>query len=232
MNHDYMFSRNDFVKTNIFLKKVYQYMTLGVLITAFVSFAMAYTTSGQNVLNSLFSNPALLWILFGIEFLFVLFFSRRVFSLPGGVGLAAFLIYSALNGITLGSIFFVYTTAVIFKAFTTTILLFAFLGFVGNTTEKDFSSAGRIAIAGVFALIIGSVINMFLNSTPLELGLSVVGVIVFSVLVMYDSQKLKQIAQQPNAENYAVLGAFSLYLDFINLFLYLLRIFGIGSSRD
>ena len=221
---DYFYSELDsYSHVNDFMKKVFQYMTLGILITAFFAFALVNTDIG---IQFLLQNYKLIYVLMGLEVVFVWFFARRVFSLPKGMGLTAFLIYSAVNGITLAPLFLLYTQANIYKAFVAAAILFAYLGFIGATTDKDLSSAGRIAFAGLIALIIGSLINWLLGSTALDYIITFAGIVIFSVLTMYDTQKLKQIAGMQGSENFIVLAAFSLYLDFINLFLYLLRLFG------
>jgi FtsH-binding integral membrane protein len=149
-----------------------------------------------------------------------------------------FILYSVLNGITLSFIFIAYSISVVSKVFFITAGTFAAMAFIGYTTKKDLSGMGKILTMGLIGLIIASLVNMFLRSTGFEYILSYVGVAIFVGLTAYDSQKIRQLTtnaimageSEVTVQKYALLGALSLYLDFINLFLYLLRIF--GNSRN
>ena len=160
-----------------------------------------------------------------------MYVSARIEKLSLSTATILFAIYSALNGAMLSSIFLLYTTAVISKVFFITAATFGVTAFYGYTTKKDLSSLGNILFMALIGLIIATVVNMFMKSTMFDLILSYIGVAIFVGLTAWDSQKIKQmLVVQRNAgegaQKIALLGALSLYLDFINLFLYLLRIFG------
>jgi FtsH-binding integral membrane protein len=138
-----------------------------------------------------------------------------------------FLVYSVLNGLTLSVIFFVYASAAIYQAFFTAAAMFAGMSVYGYVTKRDLTSWGTFLIMGFWGIFVGFIINMFLQSSALGFLLSAVGVVIFVGLTAYDTQKLKTFATSPNLrENLAILGALILYIDFINLFLMLLRLFG------
>jgi FtsH-binding integral membrane protein len=146
-------------------------------------------------------------------------------------------IFAALNGLSLGSIFLVYTSASIVKTFFITASTFGAMSIYGHTTKKDLTAAGSFAYMGLIGLVIASLINIFLRSAALDFAVSFIGVGVFTILTAYDTQKLKSIYYAMNgntarAGNIAVYGALTLYLDFINLFIMLLHFFGIKRSDD
>ena len=146
-----------------------------------------------------------------------------------------FILYSVINGATLSSIFFAFSVATISKVFFITAGTFGAMALVGYTTKTDLTSMGKLLFMALLGIIIASVVNMFVASSGLDLILSYVGVLVFVGLTAYDTQKIKQMCQTApdageSAQKLALIGALSLYLDFINLFLYLLRIF--GNNRD
>ena len=160
-----------------------------------------------------------------------MYISARIEKLSLSTATILFTVYSALNGAMLSSIFLLYTTAVISKVFFITAATFGVTAFYGYTTKKDLSSLGNILFMALIGLIIATVVNMFMKSSMFELILSYIGVAIFVGLTAWDSQKIKEMLMvQRNAgegaQKVALLGALSLYLDFINLFLYLLRIFG------
>jgi FtsH-binding integral membrane protein len=145
---------------------------------------------------------------------------------------SAFLVYSLLTGLTLSVIFFVYAAASIVQAFVSAAAMFGAMALYGALTKKDLTSWGSFFFMGLIGIVICAVVNMFLHSSALSMTISVISIFVFLGLTAYDNQKLKVMALAGGpTENYAIIGALSLYLDFINLFLALLRIFG-GSRRN
>ena len=212
----------------VLMRKVYTWMTLALVITGFTAYVVA---TNQTALNFVYGNAAVVWILFGAELLLVFGLSAAIekLSLPVATGL--FVLYSLINGVVFSSIFMAYSIGSISTVFFITAGTFAAMSVYGYFTSSDLSSWGKILIMGLIGLIIASVVNIFVKSSGLEMILSYVGVLIFVGLTAYDTQKIKQMfLEAPDAgervQKYALLGALSLYLDFINLFIYLLRIFG------
>jgi len=158
--------------------------------------------------------------------------SGMIDRLSGSTATTIFMLYSALSGLTLTSIFIAYTASSIVSVFFITAGMFAALAFYGYTTKRDLSGLGRFLFMGLIGIVIASVVNIFMKSAPLMWAITYIGVFVFAGLTAYDTQKLKAFGEKlstddPNAfRRYAIFGALTLYLDFINLFLMLLRILG------
>lgn len=215
------------------MRKVYVWMTLALVITGFVAYGVA---SSPGIITALVSNKLLFWGLFIAELALVWTVSARINRLSLTSATLLFILYSALNGATLSLILLVYTMESIASVFFITAGTFAAMAAIGYFTKADLSSLGKILMMALIGLIIATVVNVFLlKSGGFSLILSYVGVLIFVGLTAYDTQKIKQMlimADDVNEETQkiALLGSLSLYLDFINLFLYLLRIF--GNSRD
>ena len=215
------------------MRKVYVWMTLALVITGFVAYGVA---SSPGIITALVSNKLLFWGLFIAELALVWTVSARINRLSLTTATLLFILYSALNGATLSLILLVYTMQSIASVFFITAGTFAFMAAIGYFTKADLSSLGKILMMALIGLIIATVVNAFLlKSGGFSLILSYVGVLIFVGLTAYDTQKIKQMlimADDVNEETQkiALLGSLSLYLDFINLFLYLLRIF--GNSRE
>ena len=209
-----------------FLRGVYGWMFGGLLVTAAVAFAVA---SSPAMVQTLVTNRLLFFGLFIAELALVYVVSAKVNTLSPGASAGLFLLYSALNGITLSLILLVYTGGSIVTAFLATAGMFGGLALYGTVTKRSMDGIGSFAMMGLFGVIIAMVVNIFLKSPALSFVMSVAAVIVFTGLTAYDAQRLKQMAlavQGPQVGSYAVSGALSLYLNFINLFLSLLRLFG------
>ena len=175
--------------------------------------------------------PALLWGLIIAELALVIGLSAAIRKLSLPVATLMFVIYSVINGVTLSSIFLVYSIGSIAKVFLITAGTFGAMALFGYTTKKDLSSMGKILFMALIGLIIATVVNLFVKSSGLDLILCYGGVLIFVGLTAWDSQKIKEMCMSAEyadegAQKMALLGALTLYLDFINLFLYLLRIFG------
>ena len=217
-------------RVTTFLRAVYGWMFVGLAITAFV----AYTIAGSPALiGALVSNHFLFLGLFVAQLGVVFFLSARVDRLAPGTATLLFVIYSALTGVTLSVILLAYTGASIATTFVVTAGMFGALALYGTTTARSLAGMGQFVFMGLIGLVLASVVGMFWKNAALEFLISVVGVIVFTGLTAWDAQRLKQMATQISEDklgSYAILGALSLYLNFINLFLFLLRF--MGGRRD
>ena len=212
----------------VLMRKVYLWMTMALAITGFTAYGVA---TSPGILQTIYANPAVMWGIIIAELILVITVSGAINRLSLSVATLLFIVYSVLNGALLSSVFLVYTASSVATVFFITAGTFAAMALVGYTTKTDLSSMGKILLMALIGMIIATIVNLFVKSTGLELIISYIGVLVFVGLTAYDSQKIKQmLLQAPDAsegaQKVALLGALSLYLDFINLFLYLLRIFG------
>ena len=210
------------------LRKVYVWMALALVITGICAYGVATSPA---LLQLIYSNRAALWVLLIAEIGLVFYTSARINSLSLTTATTLFAIYSALNGVTLSAIFLAFTLSSIASVFFITAGTFAATALYGYTTKRDLSKIGSILFMGLIGLILATVVNMFLHNGMLNLILSYVGVVIFVGLTAWDSQKIRQMLVMQGdtgetAQKVALMGALTLYLDFINLFLYLLRIFG------
>ena len=210
-------------------RNVYVWMTMALAITGLVAMYMAKSlTLLQMILGSSFG----MWGLLIAEIGLVWYLSARIRQISFTTATVLFIIYSILNGATLSVIFLTYTASSIANTFFITAGTFAATGIYGYVTKKDLSSLGSLCIMGVIGLIIATVVNIFLASDALTMVISYIGVALFVGLTAYDTQKIKRLLLSNDMEineetqKIALLGALTLYLDFINLFLYLLRILG------
>lgn len=216
----------------VLMRKVYQWMTMALVITGFTAY---YVAHNETLLTAIVSNQILFWGLLIGEFALVIGLSAAINKLSLTVATLMFVVYSVINGATLSFIFLVYTASSITNVFFITAGTFAVMALIGYFTKVDLSSMGKILMMALIGIIIATIVNFFTKSEGLAMILNYLGVLVFVGLTAYDSQKIKQMMlAAPDtgevAQKMALLGALSLYLDFINLFLYLLRIF--GARRD
>jgi uncharacterized protein len=218
---------------NAFMRGVYGWMCLGLLVTAGASF---FTVTSPAVMRAVFGNQILFFGLIIVELGLVVGLSAAINRLSASTASLMFLAYSAINGITLAAIFAIYAKAAIMNAFLVTGGMFGAMSLYGLLTKKDLTSFGSFLFMGLIGIIIASVVNIFTKSAMMDFVISCVGVLVFLGLTAYDTQKLKVMGQMAPADDATavrrgtILGALTLYLDFINLFLMMLRLF--GSSRD
>jgi FtsH-binding integral membrane protein len=216
--------------TNAFLRSVYHWMTLGLGLTALVSFALTYTSLGSIMYSPQAQTLGLVAIF--AELALVFFLSLRIQKLSAGAATGLFLAYSALNGFTLSFVLMAYTASSVTQAFVIATGMFAAMSFYGMVTKRDLTSLGSLLLMGLFGLLIAMVVNLFLHSTAMEMIISGVGVLIFLGLTAYDTQFLNEMVETVPVDDTlavrrgAILGALKLYLDFINLFLMLLRLFG------
>ena len=217
-------------RVTAFLWKVYGWMAVGLGLTAIVAFAVV---GSPDLLRVLIGNRLVFFALVIVELGLVFFLSARADRLAPGTAAGLFALYSALNGVTLSVILLAYTGESVTMTFVVTAGMFGALALFGSTTKRSLAGAGQFFMMGLVGLILASILGMFWHSDALQFLISVVGVIVFTGLTTWDAQRLKQMALALPAGQvgaYAVVGALSLYLDFINLFLMLLRF--TGSRRE
>jgi FtsH-binding integral membrane protein len=218
------------IRQRSFIRTVYAWMFGGLLLTALSSFFVA----SSPVLQRIFvGNPIVPWVLlFGLMGL-VVAISAGVNRFAPPVAASLFCAFALLNGLSLSAIFFVYTRESIVQAFVTAAGMFGVMSIYGLVTKRDLTSWGSFFFMGLIGIVICSVVNFFLHSAMISFLISFVGVFVFIGLTAYDTQKLKSFATVGGrtGQNLAIVGALSLYLDFVNLFLMLLRLFGGGRRR-
>ena len=213
-----------------FMTRVYQWMSIGVLLTAGVS---TYIGSNEQLAMSIASNRGLFWVLIIAQFGVVIGLSAMINRMSATLALGLFALYSALTGVTLSTIFLIYTQASIQSAFFTTACGFAGLSVFGMVTKKDLGPVGTFCSMGLFGLIGYSLLSLFFPSMmggSAGLVFSLVGLLIFAGLTAYDTQKIKLMGQHAYSDEerskLTVIGALTLYLDFINLFLIILRFTG------
>ena len=214
------------------MRHVYLWMCVGLFVTGFVSMALVYTPLFFLLAQMLQIPFLFIGLLIG-EVALVWWLSAKIGTLSVGASRAAFIFYALLNGITMSVIFLVYTESSIALTFITTASLFGAMAIIGYTTRLDLSKWGSYLLMALLGLIIGSVVNMFLASSGLEWFLTYAGILIFIGLTVYDSQRIKLMvasamrsADETAVQRMGLLGALRLYLDFINLFLLLLRLMG------
>lgn len=210
-----------------YMVKVYNFMSIALAISGVVAFSVSNSPA---LLSLLFGTP-LSWVVILAPLGFVMFFSYKLNSISAQKAKTYLWIYSSLMGLSLASIFVIYTGTSIARIFFISASVFGAMSFYGYTTKKDLTGFGSFLMMGLIGLIIASLVNLFLKSSALEFALSVIGVFLFIGLTAYDTQKIKQSYYQfaGNSEmvsKAAVMGALNLYMDFINLFIMLLRLFG------
>ena len=210
-----------------FMSGVYTWMTLALALSGLTAFGVA---SSLTVLKFIFGNELVFYGLIIAELALVMYFSFRVHKMAASTASLVFIVYSIVNGITLASIFIVYTKTSIFSVFLISAGMFAAMSIYGRVTKQDLRSAGRYLTMALFGVIIASVVNFFLKSSGLDWLLSLVTVGIFVGLTAYDTQKAYAIAERSDGSEVfakaSVVMALELYLDFINIFLSLLRLFG------
>jgi FtsH-binding integral membrane protein len=217
-----------------YMLRVYNYMAAAVAVSggvAWLTFNAAVDASGKLTAfgQTIFSGPLMIVLMLGTLGL-VFFISARINRLQFTTALTLFMVYAALLGLTLAPIFLVYTGASITRVFFISAASFGALSLYGYTTQRDLSPIGSFMIMGLFGIIIASLVNIFLASSALTFAISVIGVVVFAGLTAWDTQRIKEMYDVNDdgtvSGRKAVMGALSLYLDFINLFMMMLRLFG------
>jgi len=212
----------------VYLTKVYNWMAVALLVTGLVAY---FTAGSEQLIQAIVGNRILFFGLIIGEIALVGYISARIQKISSYNATLLFLLYAVLNGLTLAVIFLIYTSESISSTFIITAGTFGTMSLYGYYTKKDLTKIGNLAFMALIGIIIASVVNMFMNSEMMSWIISYLGVAIFVALTAYDTQKLKRIAMngfenEESMEKSAILGALTLYLDFINLFLFLLRIFG------
>ena len=221
------------VQVNEFIRSVYNWMAIGLGLTGVVAF---YVSNSETLLKLIFGNQIIFFGLIIGELVLVFTISARVHKMQASTATSLFVLYAALNGATLSAIFLIYTSSSITSTFFICAATFIASSIYGMVTKRDLTSMGQFMFMGLIGIVIASVVNLFVRSSGMSLVVSYIGVVVFVGLTAYDTQKLRTMAlSQPagldsgTVRKGAILGALTLYLDFINLFLMLLRILG---NRD
>jgi FtsH-binding integral membrane protein len=213
-----------------FLQKVYGWMFVGLAISAGTAFAVATTEAGR----ALIRNPIVFFGSILVELGLVFYLSARVAKMKPDTAAILFIVYSALNGFTLSLVLMAYTPASLATTFLVAAGMFGGMALWGTTTKRSLAGAGQFFFMGLIGIILASLAQLFFRSPALNFVISVVGVIVFTGLAAYDAQRMKAMAlavpEGKAGGSFAVVGALSLYLDFVNLFLFLLRF--LGGRRD
>jgi hypothetical protein len=213
-----------------YMLKVYNYMTVGLVVTGVVAFfSNQWAMSSEANFNLLYQSP-LSWIVMLAPLGFVLVLSFGIQKLSTGTAQLLFWAFAAVMGLSLSSIFAVYTGGSIAKVFFITAGTFGAMSLYGYTTKRDLTQVGSFLMMGLIGIVIASLVNLFLQSDGLSFAISIVGVLVFVGLTAWDTQKIKESYDESHGAELlakgAIMGALSLYLDFINLFMMLLRLFG------
>ncbi|MDR1045009.1 MAG: Bax inhibitor-1/YccA family protein [Candidatus Adiutrix sp.] len=218
----------------LFFQKVYTWMFAGLALTALASYVLAHSAT---FIMFLVNNSWAIWVGFACQLGLVFFLSARIQHMTPAAAKGIFLAYSALTGACLSPILLVYTGAAFIKAFVCTAGIYGAMAVYGLVTKRSLQAWGSFLFMGLIGLIIASVVNWFTRSTMMEMAICVIGVFIFAGLTAYDHQKLRVIfgtalqdSDEDEVSRVVVLGALNLYLDFINIFLFLLRLF--GSARD
>jgi FtsH-binding integral membrane protein len=214
--------------TTIYLTRVYNWMALALFITGLMAY---YAATSEQIRNLIFSSKFTFYGLIIGELLLVVYLSRAIHKISQSTAIFMFLLYAVLNGLTMSVIFMMYTTASIASTFYITAGTFGVMSLYGYYTKNDLTKIGNLAMMGLIGIIIASIVNMFFQNDMMGWIITYIGVAIFVGLTAYDTQKLKEIGANgfrngESMEKIAIMGALTLYLDFINLFLFLLRIFG------
>ena len=219
-------------RSKSFIANVFAYMFLALGISAVVAFLFA---ENRQWLDPILQNRVLFYLVVFAPLGFVLLMSFGFKKLSAPVMILLFIVYSGITGITLSFVLLTYAASSVFGCFASAAAMFGVMAFMGYTTNKDLTSFGRIMTMGLIGIVIASLINMFLGNATMDYIISFVGVMVFTGLTAYDVQKIKRIGEgfdengqvlEGDVKKFAIMGALTLYLDFINLFLMLLRLFG------
>ncbi len=233
MNNNPEVYNNSNAGLNSFFTKMYVYMSAAVAVSALTAFFGSFSPTVIRFM----SNPIALFAVFGVQLVLAYSMSSLKSQRSPLVSALGLFVFAGLEGLLFSGIFIVYTAQNITSAFVSAFVMFAVLSFMGSTTKKDLSGIGRQARAALIAFIIVSLINLFLQSPMITYVFSFIGLVIFAGLTAWDTQRLRQMylqmGSQVNVNNLALMGALQLYLDFINIFIFLLNIFtGAGGNRD
>lgn len=231
MNQEpYIINQVDNTALNRFLGKIYGFVAAGIGISALVSY-LSLTVFRGITFKLLLGGSFVIWLILLAE-IGLVFVASRMAAQNSPLALPMFLAYSVMNGFTISIVLLAYTGETVLTAFLTASLMFVVMAVIGLTTKRNLSGMGQALYAALFGVIIATVVNIFLASSGMSFIISIISVLIFSGLIAYDNQRIRHVFEETNGEvgqGWVIAMALSLYLDFINLFLHLLRIFG---SRD
>lgn len=213
-----------------YMLSVYNYMGIGLGLTGLAAYATAMFADANPALAGALYNSPLRWVIMLAPLGFVFFLSARIHKMSVSSAQTTFWLFSAVMGVSISYIFLVFTGASIIQTFFVTAASFGALSLYGYTTKRDLSGLGSFLIMGVFGLILASIVNIFLGSSALHFAISVLGVLIFAGLTAYDTQRIKEMYYEGDGEatmgRKAIMGALSLYLNFLNMFMFLLQFLG------
>ena len=221
---------------NTVLKRVFKWMALGLAISGISAFAGFYATIYMTLKGQVDLVNLIMWILLIGELILVISFTRRLPTMSAKVAKTCFIIYSIIDGLTLSVFLLAYTTSSVFTTFLITASMFGVAALYGKITNKNLNSIGSYLIMGLWGILIATIVNIFIQNSMLDFIVSVVGIALFIGLTAYDTQKIKDYSERvglssnEEVDKVVIYGALQLYLDFINLFIKLLRFF--GKRRD
>ena len=219
-------------RAGVFMQHVYSWMCIGLVVTAFVAYLVASTPA----LFQMTANPIVTIVLLVAMLGLAFYLPSRMHTLSGTTASTLFIVFSSIMGATLAPITMIYTQSSIFITFGITACMFGSLALYGMFTKRDLTAMGQFMMMGLIGIILAGIVNIFLQSSALQFMVNIFGVIIFAGLTAYDNQKIRQMGENAPLDDAlairrgSILGAFTLYLDFINLFLMLLRFF--GQTRD
>ena len=216
--------------TNKIMPKVFGWMFIGLLVTFFTGY---YLSLHPETMVKIFGTWSLILIII-IELALVIFLSARITKMKPATAIISFIIYSAVSGLTFSTIFVTYELGSIMYVFLLAAIIFAVFALIGATTKTDFTKVGPYLLIGLIAIIICSIINIFLNNSTFDLIVTIIAIGIFVIYTAYDVQQIKKLNELSliPEDNLAIYGALELYLDFINLFLRLLQLFGSSNGDD
>ena len=229
-NNPIIMEQSEITALNRFFAKIYGYVAVGVGLSALVAY-LSLTVFFEATLNLVTGGRFVIWGIMIAEIALVLFASTAA-AKNSPMALPLFIAYSALNGFTISIVLWAYTGETVLLSFVTAVGMFAVMAIIGATTKKNLSAMGQALIAALIGVIIASVVNMFLQSSGMSFIISLISVVIFAGLIAYDNQRIRYVFEETGGEvqeGWAISLALQLYLDFVNLFLNLLRIF---RSRD
>ena len=226
-NNPIIMEQSEITALNRFFAKIYSYVAVGVGLSALVAY-LSLTVFFEATLNLVMGGRFVIWGIMIAEIALVLFASTAA-AKNSPMALPLFIAYSALNGFTISIVLWAYTGETVLLSFVTAVGMFAVMAIIGATTKKNLSAMGQALIAALIGVIIASVVNMFLQSSGMSFIISLISVVIFAGLIAYDNQRIRYVFEETGGnvqEGWAISLALQLYLDFVNLFLNLLRIFG------
>ena len=226
-NNPIIMEQSEITALNRFFAKIYGYVALGVGISALVAY-LSLTVLWELTYNILMAGSWVIWVIMLIEIGLVMVASGAA-AKNSPTALPLFLAYSALNGFTIGIMLLFYTGETVLLAFVTAVGMFAVMAIIGATTKKNLSAMGQALLAALVGVVIASVVNMFLQSSGMSFIISLISVVIFAGLIAYDNQRIRYVFEETGGnvqEGWAISLALQLYLDFVNLFLNLLRVLG------